>query len=182
VRDQFGMTWEAFSDVLQITPPGNDGGLMLPWFEPEITPLVRTPGVHCRGLSDEDAARSVRAVVEGQVLAMRMHTAWMGVAFDRIHATGGGAGNQAILQIIANVFGADVHQLAVRNSAALGAALRAAHGELAATGAAADWPDVVRGFVEPVVTIRPDPSLRSIYDKLITDYAWFEQECLRSLD
>ncbi|HSM62245.1 MAG TPA: FGGY family carbohydrate kinase, partial [Longimicrobiales bacterium] len=36
VRDAFGLDWEAFSTALRSTPPGNDGALMLPWFEPEI--------------------------------------------------------------------------------------------------------------------------------------------------
>ena len=27
------------------TPPGNRGAMMLPWFDPEITPLVLEPGV-----------------------------------------------------------------------------------------------------------------------------------------
>ena len=40
VRDQFGLDWRGFSDALRTTEPGNGGAMMLPWFEPEITPAV----------------------------------------------------------------------------------------------------------------------------------------------
>ena len=73
---------------------------------------------------------NVRAVVEAQMMAMALHSRWMGVEVDTIHATGGAAANRAILQVMADVFGADVYQLEVGNSAALGAALRAAHADL----------------------------------------------------
>ena len=37
------------------TPAGNGGALMLPWFEPEITPPVAPPGVQRYGLDPDDA-------------------------------------------------------------------------------------------------------------------------------
>ena len=45
VRDAYGMDWPAFSAALARTPAGNRGATMLPWFDPEITPLVLEPGV-----------------------------------------------------------------------------------------------------------------------------------------
>ena len=38
VRDAFGLSWDSFSEALRRTPAGNDGRILLPWFEPEITP------------------------------------------------------------------------------------------------------------------------------------------------
>ena len=69
-------------------------------------------------------------------MAMALHSRWMNVDVDTIHATGGAAANRDILQVMADVFGADVYQLQVGNSAALGAALRALHGGTAAEGRA----------------------------------------------
>src|SRR6185369_4524684 len=66
VRDQFGLTWAQFSQALDTTPAGNGGALMLPWFVPEITPVVATPGVRRERLDEHDAAATVRAVVEAQ--------------------------------------------------------------------------------------------------------------------
>ena len=50
IRDAFGLSWDSFSEALRRTPPGNGGRILLPWFEPEITPPVPTPGVHRYGL------------------------------------------------------------------------------------------------------------------------------------
>ena len=55
VRDQYGMNWAAFSEALRSTPPGNHGAMMLPWFDPEITPHVLTPGVRRVSLDPADA-------------------------------------------------------------------------------------------------------------------------------
>ena len=61
-RSNIGFDWQAFSRALaRSTPPGNDGGVMLPWFEPEITPHVRAPASAASGLAIEPtAARNVR--------------------------------------------------------------------------------------------------------------------------
>src|SRR4029453_5814436 len=50
IRDEFGLAWPTFAESLRRTPPGNGGRIMLPWFEPEITPTVLTPGARRYGL------------------------------------------------------------------------------------------------------------------------------------
>ena len=117
VRDEYGLTWDGFSRALDATPPGNGGGLMLPWFVPEITPVVAAPGIHRKQLDERDAAANVRAVVEAQMMALWRHARWMGVTADAIHVTGGAAANRQILQVLADVFGADVRPLHVGNAA-----------------------------------------------------------------
>lgn len=96
----------------------------------------------------------VRAVVEGRFLAMRLHAELLGLSgggnsgagsaggpgtcagagsaargpgVRRVIATGGASANMAILQVLADVFGAPVYTAESANSAAVGAALRAAH-------------------------------------------------------
>src|SRR6185503_5262604 len=139
VRDQYGLTWEDFSRALAATPPGNGGALMLPWFVPEITPVVAEPGVRRQRLDERDAAANVRAVVEAQMMALLRHSRWMGVAVDVIHVTGGAAANRQILQVLADVFGADVRRLQVANAAALGAALRALHADCLDDQSPLEW-------------------------------------------
>ena len=56
-----------------ITPAGNQGRVMIPWFEPEITPAVADPRVHRYRLSPDDAAANVRAVVEAQQMSIAVH-------------------------------------------------------------------------------------------------------------
>ncbi len=180
VRDAFGLSWPSFSDSLRRTPPGNGGGILLPWFEPEITPTVLTAGVHRYGLAPGDADANVRAVIEGQQMAMALHSRWMNVTIDSIHATGGAAANRDILQVMADVFGAVVYQLQVGNSAALGAALRALHGSTVADGAAAAWEDVIRDFAEPIPqsALTPDPARHAMYRELTEIYAACEAHAL----
>jgi xylulokinase len=182
VRDRFALSWAEFSRALETTPPGNHGRMLLPWFEPEITPTVISPGVRRFGLDPSDAAANIRAIVEAQQMAMARHSRWMGVDVKTIHATGGAAANRAILHVMADVFGADVYQCEVGNTACLGAALRAFHGDKTADGESISWDDVVRGFVEPAVTTRiePDPRSHAIYRELMPMYATREAEALAS--
>jgi xylulokinase len=180
IRDAFGLSWASFSDALRRTPPGNRGAILLPWFEPEITPTVLTPGVHRYALLPHDADGNVRAVIEGQQIAMALHSGWMQVTVDSIHATGGAAANRDILQVMADVFGAVVYQLQVGNSAALGAALRALHGSMAAEGRAVTWDEVIKDFAEPVSqsALTPDPARHAMYLELTDVYAACEAHAL----
>lgn len=183
VRDALGLDWAGFAAALRATPPGLDGkSLLLPWFEPEITPRVLTPGVRVRGLAEDDPARC-RAVVEAQMMSMRLHTAWMGVRPDRIHATGGASASREILQIMADVHRCPVFRFETTASAALGAALRAFHGWSAAAGEPVPWPEVVRGLAEPVAGSRVDPApgTDGMYAELMKAYAEFEREETKSL-
>jgi xylulokinase len=180
IRDLFGLTWQSFSDILRRTPAGNHGRIMLPWFEPEITPTVLNAGARRFGLAEDDAEGNVRAVIEGQQMAMALHSRWMNVAVDSIHATGGAAANRDILQVMADVFGAVVYQLQVGNSAALGAALMALHGDAAAGGRPMPWDDVIKDVVEPIAdsALTPNAQNHALYRDLIEKYASFEAQAL----
>jgi xylulokinase len=171
IRDAYGLTWDGFSEALEAAPPGNGGRLLLPWFEPEITPPVRTPGLRRCGLAPDDVAGNVRGIVEAQMMAMAIHSRWMGVRIDAIHATGGAAVSRAILQVMADVFGARVHVMDVRNAAALGAALRAFHADRLAGTRPLPWDEVVAGFARPAPDpIVPDPRHHALYGDLRVAY------------
>jgi len=76
-----------------------------------------------------------------------------------------------------------VERIEISKSAVLGAALRAAHGWLAASGQNPKWEQVVAGFTDPVPNseIRPNPKASKIYDQLIEKYARCEREALKSI-
>jgi xylulokinase len=176
VRDLYGLGWPEFSALLRATPPGNGGALMVPWFVPEITPTVDAPGPHRFDLNATDAAKNVRAVVEGQAMAMRLHSRWIAPSVRVIRATGGAAQNAEILQVIADVFGADVVRIAPPNAASLGAALRAFHGERLAAGAAVSWTEVIAGFTDPDTSapaVRPHAAHVAVYERLLPAYQTF---------
>jgi len=171
IRDAFGMSWADFSRALEATAPGNHGRVLIPWFAPEITPAVTTPGVHRYRLPADDGAANVRGVVEAQQMAMAIHSRWMGVAVETILATGGAAANPQILQVMADVFGAEVLRSNVGNSAALGAALRAWHGDALASGAPLSWDAIVGGLEQPVQTrIVPTAGRHELYRELMPIY------------
>jgi xylulokinase len=176
VRDDFGLTWDRFSRVLGMTSPGNSGRTMLPWFEPEITPRVAVSGARRFHLDAGDVAGNVRALVEAQMMAMKLHSEWMGVDVKTIYATGGASSNRAILQVMADVFNADVYQFVVGNTAALGAALRAFHADAKTIA----WNDVVRGIAEPVASSLVRPAHHEQYKDLMPIYAARERDTLRS--
>jgi xylulokinase len=102
------------------------------------------------------------------MLAMRRHSAWMGVQPESIRATGGASANREILQVMADVFGVPVDAVDNTGSAALGAALRAwqADGNL-------PWSDVGGGFTdaESARRIMPRPdnvrTYRALQDRYI---------------
>ena len=180
VRDSLELDWEGFSRELEAQPPGNRGRVMLPYFDPEITPKVLEPGVRRYRMKEDDPA-NVRAVVEAQALSMAIHSEWMGVKTRSIYATGGASENRAILQVLADVHDADVYRFEVTASAALGAALRAYHGERKAAGREIPWSEVVSGFAEPdpARRVRPRAEYRERYDELKKLYKACEDHALR---
>ncbi len=179
VKDRYALDWNGFSAALRRTPPGNGGKLMLPYFEPEIVPKVLTPGVRrFGGLDEPDASANCRAVVEAQMMSMRIHSRWMGEPPSEIYATGGASANPQILQIMADVFQCPVYRQESTNSAALGAALRAMHAWHRHTGEELLWDDAVCGFSDPLKESRIDPDSAAVpvYDELCAAYQSAEAE------
>jgi xylulokinase len=176
VRDDHGLDWQGFSEALRTTPSGNQGRVLIPWFAPEITPDVPTAGAHRVHLDPADAAANVRAVVEAQIMALANHSQWMGVDIRVIHATGGASANAEILQVMADVFDAQVRRFDVGNSACLGAALRAWHADALASGHPLLWTEVVRDLARPIgEPITPRPAAVAVYRDLRITYARIEQ-------
>ncbi len=178
MRDRFGLDWEGFARLLAASPPGNRGGLLLPWFEPETVPRVAAAGSHRRAIADTDAAGHVRGVVEGQMLAMRLHAGWADSPPTSIRVTGGGSVNDALLQVMADVHQCEVHRSGISDGAALGAALRAAQAWLAQRGPV-DWQELVAPFTAPhPEAFRPAPGSGPLYERKLREYREFEAEAL----
>jgi xylulokinase len=130
VKDKFGYDWDQFTSAFARTPPGNDGNVMVPFFRPEISPRVDLDAPILKGSEAfenwEAPEAAIRACVEGQFVNMKLRTEWMRLRPEVIYLTGGASKNDAIAQVVADVFQAKVQRLAVSGSVALGAALRAA--------------------------------------------------------
>jgi sugar (pentulose or hexulose) kinase len=177
VRLEQGLDWNQFAALLA-GPAGNDGHVMLPWLEPEITPAVAHAGLRRFGFDRADAGRNVRGLIEGQMMAMANHLADITTdPIDRIVATGAAAGDHAILQVMANVFGADVYRLDAVNAVALGAALRAYQADGLAGVDPVSWASVVADVTEPNPghRVSPNPKHVATYAALRRNYAILEQ-------
>ena len=172
--------WKAFGGLVAQTPPGNGGGVLLPWFDAEIVPRVNKPGIHRFNLDEKDAAANCRAIFEAQMLSMRLHSQWMGVAPAKIFATGGASNDGALLQVLADVMNCHVERIEISKSAALGAALQAAHGWHTANGNNIKWDKLVAGFTAPVPgsEVLPNRKATKVYDTLLKKYAECEYEAL----
>ncbi len=181
IRAQYKISdWKKFGELVASVPPGNNGGLLLPWFEPEIVPRTSKSGVRRFDLDEKDAAANCRAIFEAQMLSMRLHSQWMQVEPDRIYATGGASNDRALLQVMADVMNCPVLRIEISKSAALGAALLAAHGYFVETGKPVKWEKLTAGFTAPVPgsQVLPDKKTAKIYEKLLKKYACCESDAL----
>jgi xylulokinase len=171
--------WKKFGELVAGTPAGNHNGVLLPWFEAEIVPRSQ-PGIHRFNLDEKNAAANCRAIFEAQMLSMRLHSQWMQVTPEKIFATGGAAKDQALLQVLADVMNCPVLRIEVSKSAALGAALQAAHGWLVAADKNPKWDKLVAGFTKPVPgsEVRPDKKAARVYDQMLERYAACESDAL----
>ena len=150
--------WPAFSAAVDAAPAAV--AAVLPMEEPEITP--RRPAGRLAFGAAASKATLPRAAVEGQALSLRLHSRWVGTPTTQLLLTGGASENPSVAKIFADVFGAPVLRLAVSDSAALGAALRAAE---AACGAKMAELEAVFCAPAPGV-VPPNPALRAGYDAL----------------
>lgn len=131
IKNQYGLDWGYFGrEALEITQPGNEDNLLLPYFISEITPLANgKPRYYgsddfCNGNSPP--ASYVRAVLETQFQSIKIHSQWIGEKIDKIRVTGGASQSDGICQVLADVFQSPVEKINTTDAAALGGALRAA--------------------------------------------------------
>jgi xylulokinase len=173
IKEQYGLGWEAFeTKALSETPAGNRGSMMLPFYEPEITPAIDTGGPVFSANHEYSSGEAVRAVLESQFLNMRAHSDWLGVSPNRIYITGGASENDGIAQVIANVFGVAVDRLDVPGSATIGAGMRAAH------GIGENLADLESKFSQPQEgrRLEPEPAACDVYNLALPKFKAFLAE------
>ena len=183
IRDKYARgSWEAFNAMLSATPPGNSGLTGFYFREPEITPAVLKTGTYLFNQKNTNAAcaanpgQHVRAVIESQFMAMRLHCGNIGLAPETIIATGGASVNRGLLQVMADVFGRKVCTIDRQNSAALGAALRALHGwRCLEAGKFLPFSEAVCPAEKPQLQAKPNPANHKIYTALLPRYRRLEQ-------
>jgi len=180
MKDLYGLTWTEVSRILAETPPGNEGKIILPYFFPEIIPLVLEPRIYRFGLKEDDIEGNIRGIIESQFLSMRLHSRWINERPSKIIATGGASKNREILQIISDIFQAPVERYKIPDSAALGAAFRAAYSYYHSKNSHISWQDIIKEFLNQFKTdnINPNSKLKKLYNDMLELYKKFENYIL----
>jgi len=127
VLERYGMSHEDFDKVVAMTPAGNEGRLLIPWYEGERTPdlPLAAPVMFGFGLDGLNRESFCRAVLEGHVLNLFTGFTRMPVEPAVIHLTGGLANSVSWCQMIADIFETETVPVS-GEGAALGAAIHAA--------------------------------------------------------
>ncbi|MBU8902101.1 MAG: hypothetical protein KOO69_05125 [Victivallales bacterium] len=172
IKKDCAVAWEYFDSLPENkTVPGNDGNLMLPYFSTESTPVVLNPEVKYNFCADKaDSETKIRCILESQALSMRLHSSWMGETFTRIRITGGASNCAPFLQILADVFQAQIEKIAITDSAGLGAALRVANAV-----AKVPFHKLFEQFTAAKEIILPNPDNAKIYNDALKEYEKLEK-------
>lgn len=187
VRDQCaGGSWEIFASLLDSTPRGNFGNIGMYFDLKEILPPVAA-GDFKFNKSGERVGKfsqevEVRAVVEGQFLAKRVHAERLGFTVgSRILVTGGASKNTGIVQVLADVFGAAVYALksASVNAACLGAAYLALYGHRKMLDGALTFADAINGPEAFRLVAEPSGDSGSMYGLMSDRYRSLEQKVIQ---
>lgn len=129
-KNELQVDWNFFDrESFENSVPKNDGMFAVPFYVPEISPKVATHAPAFFGIKNplQDKARAVRLFIEGQFMNMFIQAQRMRSKPENIVLTGGASGSDGIAQTISDIFNAPVFRLSrTHNSAALGAAMRAA--------------------------------------------------------
>jgi xylulokinase len=178
MRELFALDYAAADSAAAQTPPGNDGLLLVPFFEGERTPNCPHGTGVLFGLrpATADPPHLMRAAMEGATLGLnyglnRLRT--LGVQPQEVRLTGGGARSAVWRQIVADIFQAPVVCLDKEEGAAYGAALQALWcdrgGELG---------EITARFLRPVEATRAAPraahaatyrAAQELFEKLARD-------------
>ncbi|MCX2729269.1 FGGY-family carbohydrate kinase [Saccharopolyspora sp. NFXS83] len=158
-----GLGVEEYLDVQAAqVRPGCDGLMaVLDWLAPVDAPHRKGAFLGFDGR--QGRFHLYRAVLEAIALTMHEHAAAMaaelGTGFERVLVSGGGAGSEVMMGIVADVFGVPAARPAVNNAAGLGAALIASVG----LGLHSDVDEAARAMVSVDTEFRPTAAHHELY-------------------
>ena len=164
--DQLDLDHDGFVRLLQKTPPGNAGRVLLPWYTGERTPDLPLASPLYFGFSLADFRPEIlaRAVLEGHVLNLYEGFRRMPVEPEEIRLTGGLSRADAWCQAIADIFATEAVPVD-GEGASLGAALHAAWVWMNENGETISLEEVTAPFVIKTEARRrlPQERARSAY-------------------
>ena len=171
----YGISHAEFSDIVKLSPVGNNGRLIVPWYQGERTPDVPlgAPTYFGFGLADLTKKEAVcRGVLEGHLLNLYDGFKRMPVKPSEIRLTGGISRSVAWREAIANMFNAET--VAVEGEgAAMGAALHALWVHENERGRAISLAEVVAPYVklDESTRVKPNAQDAATYQTLSREFS-----------
>lgn len=158
-----GLNHESFADLIAKTPPGNEGRLLIPWYEGERTPDIPHAAPVYFGFSlDSFTTESLgRAVLEGHVMNLYTASSRLPVQPAEIRLTGGLSRSPVWRQAVADIFESEVVAMGDEGPA-LGAALHAAWVWLKEDGRPMPLTALVESFVQGDPSTRCHPQSNAV--------------------
>jgi xylulokinase len=184
--------WHKFDKMITSEPAGNTSKIGIWCDVAETVPEIHKPGIYRYDCGKSMAveteftpAQECRAIVESRALSFKLRAQSCGLTnadgqITRIICTGGGANSAVFLQILADVFQCPVFvPEGVSNGAAVGAAVRAAHGafnENSPRTRQATFDTLCGPMLRSSMKVvaQPDPMAVEVYNELIAGYDDFE--------
>jgi len=182
IRQLFNLDIEAFNEALQLSPPGAEGVMMLPFFNGErVPPLPHAQAsLHCLNHENLTPQNLSMAVVESATYGLKFGLDLFreqGLSMNEIRLTGGGSRSPVWRQIVADITNTQVVCVANEEGAALGAALQSIWCDYLDKGKGNINPelclsDICNKFVHLNENTRmyPDPARVNIYQDLYSEY------------
>lgn len=178
LKSDISVDWTFFDKTsFAETPAANNGNLFIPFYGDEIAPRVNSTKPALKGSDDfksgKDKAALVRGLVEGQFMNMKLRSDWMSSKPKKIRLTGGASKSDGMARVASDVFNAKIERMKVGNSAALGAAMRAANG-----AGSFSWSDLAEKFckADESKTILPEAQNVKIYEQALKNFKEFVSE------
>lgn len=172
-RDRFcSWSWSEMDEIILSPEPSNAVGIYLPL--PEIIPPDLVGEFTS---SDLTAHQKVQTLVEGQLLAKKLHLAKLGYkqrAGSKLVAVGGGAASSGILQTAAHVLNMNVYTLPSADVAAVGGAYLG----YIQTHGMERFQQVIETKSDLTLMCKPDADRVAHYEKLAVEYAELERKAI----
>ncbi|MHA1611679.1 MAG: xylulokinase [Promethearchaeota archaeon] len=165
----FSLSHSEFDQLISQTPIGNDGRILIPWYEGERTPDLphAKPIYFGFKISDFNPIRLARAVLEGHIMNLYSGFQKLPIKPTEIRLTGGLAKSSSWQFAISNIFNTPTVYLE-GEGAAFGAALHA----LWSHDKTFEIQEITRNFIsfDQSTRIQPDPDAVSQYKKVFEVY------------
>jgi xylulokinase len=167
ILKEHNISHQAFNHLITKTEPGNNGCMLIPWYEGERTPNVApaTPIYVGFSLADFTPAVLCRAVLEGHIQNLYAGFKRLPTEPKEIRLTGGLSHSESWCQAIADIFNTETVPVE-GEGAALGAALHAAWVWDIENNGNKSLQEISEPYIKLNNTLRKKPNIaaRQIYD------------------